>query len=161
LIQLQFVLGAGLSSRLIAWWGNGYGGYSHVDGVLTNGSLAGAREDRVGHRPAGFQVRPAGYEKWAKRTLVSIPSSDAEELAWEKFLLAQIGDGYDKTDILGLIIGKPLMSTGHWICSAAQTAALVQVGKLPAPPIPPQQVTPNSLLLMCAAIGASIVTYQG
>ena len=156
MIQLQFVRGSGISSKLIAWWGNGYGGYSHVDGILSDGRLAGARSDKVGGQPPGFQIRPPAYEKWAARTVVSIPSTDQEQSIWQGFLLTQVGEPYDKSDIVGLIIGRPIASAGHWICSAAQCAALNFVQKMPIPPIPTQQITPNSLLLMCAAIGAKI-----
>lgn len=156
MIQLQFVRGTGLGSRLISWWGNGYGGYSHVDGILDDNRLAGARSDKVGGQPPGFQIRPPAYEKWAARTIVTINSTIQEALDWERFLIDQVGEPYDESDILGLIIGEPLSSAGHWICSAAQCAALVQISKIPSPPIPPQQVTPNSLLLMCAAIGAQV-----
>jgi hypothetical protein len=155
-MKLQFVRGTGFGSRLISWWGNGYGGYSHVDGILDDNRLAGARSDKVGGQPPGFQIRPPAYEKWAARTVVTIESTDDEQSRWQKFLISQVGEPYDKSDIIGLIIGEPMASAGHWICSAAQTAALNFVGKMPCPPIPPQQVTPNSLLLMCSAIGAKI-----
>jgi hypothetical protein len=155
MIRLQFVLGAGLSSRLIAWYGQGYGGYSHVDAIISNGKLLGARSDNIGGG-AGVLARPPDYERWKRRCVVSVKATDKQARDWEKFLLSQLGKPYDKTDILGLIIGKPIMSAGHWICSALQTAALHASGIFPAMPEVPQQVPPNMLLFGVLTAGGKI-----
>lgn len=153
MIALQFVLGASWSSRFIAWYGQGYGGYSHVDAVLEDGTLIGARSDAVGGEPPGVQRRPANYERWKRRTLMSFPHTDGAYTSWSSWLMQNIGKPYDKGDIVGFILGVSLMQEGHWICSALQTAALEQVFLLPESPVPPQQITPNSLFLMCIAAG--------
>jgi hypothetical protein len=155
-ISLQFVLGAGIGSRLISWWGNGYGGFSHVDALLVTESCLGARSDVVGGQAAGVRIRPAGYEKWAKRRVATLDVSPAEYALWEGFLMEQLGMPYDKANIFGLITGSELVETGHWICSALQTAALQKVNRLPTLPVPPSQITPNALLLMLGAIGFQI-----
>lgn len=153
-IRLQFVLGAGIGSRLIAWWGNGYGGFSHVDAIMADKSCIGARSDKIGLELSGVQRRPAGYEKWVNRRVASLDVKPEEYKAWEDYLIQQVNLPYDKGDIIGLIIGRDLSEKGHWICSELQTAALQRVSRLPlALPVPPQQVTPNSLLLMVAAVG--------
>lgn len=152
-IRLQFVLGAKISSRLIAWWGNGYGGFSHVDGILADETCLGARADVTGGEPPGVRIRPAGYEVWKDRKVATLDVTQVEYAVWEKYLLAQVGLPYDKGDILGLIAGRDLSEKGHWICSELQTSALQTISRLPSLPVPPQQVTPNSLLLMVAAIG--------
>lgn len=154
-IAIQFVLGADWSSRFIAWYGQGYGGYSHVDAVLADGSLIGARSDRIGGVSPGVQHRPANYARWKRRTLVTFPHTEGAYPGWVSWLDRQIGAGYDKGDILGFILGVSLMQEGHWICSALQDAALEQKQLLPPTPIPPQQITPNSLYLMCIAAGAT------
>jgi hypothetical protein len=153
-VRLQFVLGSGLSSRLISWWGQGYGGYSHVDAVLSDGMLLGARSDAVGGVQPGVRIRPPEYEKWHRRCLVTIPATALEDDAWETWLRDHVGLGYDETDILGLILGRPMMTAGHWICSAIQRRVLRVVGKLPqkSPEID-QQCPPNMLLSECVAIG--------
>lgn len=155
-IRLQFVLGSGIGSRLIAWWGNGYGGFSHVDAVLVNDFCLGARSDTTGGMPPGVRLRPPNYEKWAKRKVATLEVPFAQYSAWEDFLTAQLGMPYDKANIFGLITGSELVETGHWICSALQTAAMEKIGRLPELPLPPSQITPNSLLLMLAAIGFKI-----
>ena len=161
-IEIHFSLGTGISSALISWYGYGYGGYSHTDAILTSGDLAGARSDAVGGQRPGFRVRPPYYEPWKRSAKVSIPATPAEHYAWEQWLLAQVGDGYDGRDILGLIIGVPLNEgNGHWICSAAQRRGLSEpVTKLPKKlPFIDQQITPNTLLAMCAAIGGIVTEY--
>lgn len=155
-IGLQFVLGSGWSSRLISWWGSGYGGYSHVDAILADGSLLGARSDSVGGQPPGVRIRPPAYEKWVRRCVVWMPASAQQASNWEKFLREQVGMGYDKSDILGLIIGKPLMSQGHWICSALQHEALHKIAIFPDMPQTPQQVPPNMLLFGVLTAGGKI-----
>ena len=151
--MLQFVMGTGIPSELIAWWGSGYSGYSHVDARLADGSLLGARSDTAGGQPPGFRSRPAEYEQWQRRCVVTIPATPAEYVQWEQWLLSQVGVGYDKGDILGLILGRPMAQEGHWICSAAQTNALRVVNKLPTPlPFDEHQITPNTLLSMTACL---------
>lgn len=150
-IKLQFVLGAGLSSRLIAWYGQGYGGYSHVDAVLPDGSLLGARSDAVGGKSPGVQIRPQGYERWLKRCVVEIDATDAQAAAWEGWLRRQIGRPYDHAAIVGFILGRRLGDRGHWICSGCQFGALEAAGLLGPGPVPPDEVTPNALLLLVTA----------
>jgi len=160
-IQLQFVKGSGVGSRLIAWWAMGYAGFSHVDAVLPDGSLLGARSDAIGGKPPGVQIRPAGYEAWSRRCVVTISSDQQQAARWETFLRSQIDSGYDKADILGLILGIPLASPGHWICSALQFRALQVIGKVPDMAITPQQVPPNMLyfgVLMNGGIHAQAPT---
>jgi hypothetical protein len=164
MINLQFVRGKGFSSKLIAWWGNGYDGLSHVDAILSTGECLGARSDIIKpigggpEIPAGVQIRPPFYEKWDKRVVVSIPSTPAQANAWDWYLRKQINDGYDTSDIIGLIIGKPIMQSGHWICSALQTDALQYepVGLLGKLGQPPQQITPNTLFEVSLAIGGKV-----
>lgn len=163
MIQLQFVLGAGWGSRLISWWGQGYGGYSHVDAILPTGDLIGARSDSIRLKngtviPPGVRVRPPDYEKWLKRTIVTLDATPVETERWQQFLLSKVGQGYDKSDILGLILGLPITSTGHWVCSWIQTSGLEVIGKFGYLPFYPQQVTPNELLFGVCTIGGKPVT---
>jgi uncharacterized protein YycO len=150
-IRLHFVAGSGLPSRLISWWGNGYHGFSHVDAVLPDGTLLGARSDVIGDVPAGVQIRPPDYEKWLRQATVTIQTDKGAQ--WEAFLRSQVGLPYDELNIINLITGEPTPEKdGHWICSALQTAALEIIGILKPPPIPPQQYTPDSLYLVASAL---------
>jgi uncharacterized protein YycO len=154
-IRLQFVLGADWSSRLISWYGQGYGGFSHVDAVLSDGSLLGARSDVVGDQPAGVQIRPSNYEKWKRTQMIALQTTEKQASDWEAWLRSQVGMPYDKADIIGLIIGSPIMTAGHWICSALQFQAEKNVGIFPADmPLIDQQASPNTLLACNYAVGA-------
>jgi hypothetical protein len=157
-IRLQFVCGKGLSSRFIAWYGNGYGGYSHVDAVLPDGTLLGARDDAIGSVPAGVQIRQPFYEQWLRRVVVSITSTDDEASLWEKYLRSQLNEPYDPQAIWGFILGIRRHTKGHWICSALQTRALCTIGKLFSFPVPDSQVTPDALfLLVTAGLGGKVM----
>jgi hypothetical protein len=157
-IGLQFVLGSGISSRFIAWYGNGYGGFSHVDGILSDGRLLGARSDKVGGQPAGVHIRPPGYEKWLKRTQVTFEVTAAVYKDWEANLRAKIGTPYDVTSIWGFVTGRQESTDGHWICSQLQLNALQHIKKVAFPlPMPAHQITPNTCLAIAAAIGGKVV----
>lgn len=154
-IRLQFVLASDWSSRLIAWYGQGYGGWSHVDAVLADGQLLGARSDSVGGQPPGVQIRPSNYESWKRTQMISIATTDKQASDWEGWLRTQVGFGYDKADIIGLIIGRPILEVGHWICSALQFQAEKNIGIFPPDmPLIDQQASPNTLLACNYAIGA-------
>lgn len=159
MIRLQFVLGSGWSSRLIAWYGQGFGGWSHVDAVLPDGRLLGARSDTVGGQPPGVRIRPANYERWKRRTLVEIPCTSAEETGWVGWLRQQVGYEYDKAAIIGFILGRPAHTPHHWICSACQRGALEAVGKLhPCDLIPDSETTPDALFqVVTEGIGGIVV----
>jgi hypothetical protein len=154
-LSWQFVLGADAASQIIAWWGQGYGGYSHVDFLLPSGECLGARSDVINGIPAGVQIRPAGYAKWKARRVVTLQCTEEESAAGEAFLRNQIGDKYDKRDILGLLIGRPISSgKGYWICSAVELAMLEFINRMPKFSVTPQQCPPNMLLVILEAIGA-------
>lgn len=155
MMRWQFVLGAGISSRLIAWYGEGYGGWSHVDAILPDGSCLGARSDVIKGIPAGVQIRPEDYETWKRRDVLTLDCTPEEETDWEYRLRRNIGLGYDKGDILGFITGHPMSEPGHWICSAVQLDVIETMGKVNLRgKITPQQCPPNMLYAMLLAIGA-------
>lgn len=153
-IRFQFVLGADWSSRLIAWYGQGYGGYSHVDALLPDGSLLGARSDEIGGQPAGVRLRPPNYAKWKARTILELPATVLQAQQWEAYLRTQVGCPYDRADILGFVLGKPIMSEGHWICSALQLNSLEVIGRIPHLGVTPQQCPPNMLAVILSTAGA-------
>jgi hypothetical protein len=159
-VKVQFVLGAGLSSRLIAWWGQGYNGWSHVDAVLSDGSLAGARSDVIRPLgggpaiPAGCQIRPPRYEKWKRRTVMEKKSSPDDDALWDNFFRTRAGHAqYDEGDILGFILGSDHSQDGHWICSAWNLDGAETLDLVPSIEIPVKQVSPNTLAAIYSATG--------
>lgn len=154
MIALQFVAAPGLASRAIAWWGNGWHGYSHVDAVLPSGELLGARSDRVGGKPAGVQIRPQGYERWLRREVLVLPASPSQAAEWIDFLVRQVGRPYNQAGIIDLALSRAATANGHWFCSQLQCAALETVRVLPSLGVPPARITPDTLAVACRAIGA-------
>jgi hypothetical protein len=156
-IAIDALLGPGWLSRTIAWYGNGYGGYSHAAGVLADGRYLDARNDVIAGVPAGVQIRRATTEKSIKRTRASLTVSQAEYDDWEANLRAKITDDYGRTDIIDFITGRNKHDAGHWICSALQINALQHIKRVPFPLyVPAHQITPNALLLIVQAIGFKI-----
>jgi hypothetical protein len=160
-IRLQFVAGADLSSRFIAWYGNGYRGFSHVDAVLPGGFLLGARSDAIGGQPPGVRVRPPDYgprwgEKWLRRSVIEFSSTATQAYQWERWLGNQCGKQYDDAAIFGFILGRRWHKLHCWICSALQCEALVREKFIRSPGVPAAQITPDTLHACCLAAGAVI-----
>jgi hypothetical protein len=151
---LQFVLGQGLSSRVIAYWGQAYGGFSHVDAMIPTGDsyeLYGERSDRVGGKPPGLYPRPPEYESWVRVERVKIPMTSVQYDAWVRWYRRNVGRPYDIGTIWGDIFGRADHEPGRYICSAAAYEALHACGKAHQAPYHPSQITPNALALMVSA----------
>lgn len=88
-IKLQFVREKGWMPRLIARYGGGH--FSHVDTVLDDGRLLGARNDHV----PGVQIRPRGYTDFVGRVVMAVPVTAEQKAAYLKFLHDQVGKAYD------------------------------------------------------------------
>jgi hypothetical protein len=152
--ELRFVLGAGLSSRLIAWYGQSSRGFSHVDAVIPVGDsyeLWGERSDRIGGQPPGLYPRPPNYEKWLRVERVLIPMHEAQYDTWVSWYHTNKGRKYDIGSIWGFIEGQDEHQPGRYICSAAAYQALRACGKAHPAPYRPSQITPNALAFMATA----------
>ena len=155
MIKLQFVLGTGLSSRGIAWFSAGH--FSHVDCVLPDGRLLGARSDACGGQPPGVRVRPAGYENWKERVVMTVPERGlSDKQRFYDFLAAQIGKPYDSTAIWGFAVGRDWRDPRDWFCSELAAAALEMGGYLPVLYAPVNKITPAALALAVSAVGAVV-----
>lgn len=156
-IAVDFLLGPDWSSRWIAWYGNGYGGYSHVASVLADGRYLDARSDVLGGVPAGVHIRDPKTEKWIKKRRATFQVWPDEYADWEANLRAKIGTPYAKSDILGFMTGHNDHEAGQWMCSALAINALQHIKRVPYPlPVPAHQITPNSALLIVATAGFRI-----
>jgi len=152
-LAFDFILGADLSSRLIAWYGQGYGGYSHVAPVLADGRYLDARNDVIDGVPPGVHIRDPNAEKWIKKRRVTMSVSQPCYDAWEANLRARIGDQYGRTDILAFITGREDHLDGHWVCSAHALDSVQHVKIIPYPLVTAaHQITPNACLLMFEAV---------
>ena len=152
MIRLQFVLGSGLPSKAIAWFSAG--SFSHVDAVLSDGSLLGARSDSIAGMHPGVQIRSPGYEHWAKRVVFTLPTGADVESRYIAFLRAQLGKAYDHTAIWGFAAGRDWREADSWFCSELLAAALEQSGALPVLYVPANKITPATLATVLSAVGA-------
>jgi hypothetical protein len=152
-VKLQFVLGNGLSSQAIAWFSSGT--FSHVDAVLPDGTLLGARSDGCGGQQPGVRIRPPAYETWKRRVVMSYPVPPAAEAKLYKFLKEQLGKPYDKTAIWGFAAGRDWRDPKDWFCSELQAAAMEAAGIIPTLYTPTSKITPATLATLFSAIGAS------
>lgn len=154
MITLQFVAGEGIGSKAIEIFERGW--CSHVDAVLADGTLLGARSDAVGGKPPGVQIRPPAYETWARVQRVDLWCTPAQQTDWLNFLEAQIGKPYDSTAIVAFAVQRDWREIDSWFCSELQAAALESCGWLPGPLAnPSNEITPRDLLLIVSPWASS------
>ncbi len=95
--------------------------WSHVDAVLPDGTLLGARSD------GGVQIRQPGYAQFTKTQICKIRSPLADQ--FYKTLETQIGKPYDWRAIFAFGFGDhDWRETGSWFCSELQIWAMETVG---------------------------------
>lgn len=149
-IVLQFVGASDLGSEMIEWFSQGV--VSHVDAVMSGGSLLGARSDEIGGKPPGVQIRPANYENFARVVRVVMPCPGAMADEFYRLIQAEIGKPYDKEGILAFIVGRDWRNPQAWFCSELQGAMLERCGYFESPlATPSNKLTPAGLLLACSA----------
>lgn len=117
--------------------------WSHVDIILPDGTYLGARSE------GGVQIRPANYCVPTRERRYAIP---VEAEALEKMLTfahAQIGKGYDFSDIAGILLREDWNSSDKWDCSMLATATAEAGGlyMLNVEPSWTYKVTPEMLHL--------------
>lgn len=154
-VKLRFVRGLDFSSRMIAWFSAGH--LSHVDAMLPDGTLLGARSDVIRGVPTGVQIRPPGYEQIALQIVMEIPATALQEVAFYRFLRSQIGRPYDQSAIWAFAFNRDWHETDSWICSELQTAALEAAGILPKLFEEVSKITPVALANAVSAVGAQVL----
>ena len=139
-----------MGSRAIQIFSRGWP--SHVDHVLGDGTLLGARSDSVGGKPPGVQIRPANYEVWTKTQSIRLNATAAQETAWLNFLTAQIGKPYDFEAIAAFAIDRDWRNPEKWFCSELAAAALEACKWFPKPLASvANEITPRDLLLVISS----------
>lgn len=120
MITLQFVserwsLGAWLIRN--GTWSD----VSHVDLVLPNGDLLGARTD---HNP-GVQIRPKGYADFSRIVQVDYDFDPRRTALYIDWCKSQVGKPYDRGDIANFVIHRrrDWRNDASWICSELQARA--------------------------------------
>lgn len=150
-IRLQFVSEHDLGSAVIGWFSAGY--LSHVDAIWGNGAdLLGARSDNPGGFGYGVRVRAAGYAKFNRRVVMTIPTTQEQDLKWQQFLNNQQGKPYDSEAIWAFVFNRNWREQDSWICSELQAAALEEAGIVPQLYLATNKITPNALALTVSAL---------
>ena len=112
-VRLQFSTERNLPSAVIRWYAHSL--YSHVDFVLPDGRLLGARFNYPVEGQTGVQIRPADYAHFSRRLVVEIPTAKAPAIyRWAR---SQLGAPYDWSAILGFAADRDWRYPGRWICS--------------------------------------------
>lgn len=156
-IQIQFSARNDLGSEAIKIFERGE--FSHVDAVDGQGNLWGARDDQVGGKPAGVQIRPKGYLEFTKVAVYDIPCSATQEMQFWNFMRAQIGKPYDEKAIVAFGLMQDWHTVGAWFCSELIISALVVAGILVHTlPSAPNLLTPQDALLLVSVVGALLPT---
>lgn len=150
-VQLQFVRQHDIASSAIAWFSQGE--VSHVDAVMPDGMLLGARNDAVGGQPPGVRIRPPDYAKFVLWVPFTITTTPDQEVKFHSFLLAQVGKPYDQQAIWGFVTGRNWRENDSWICSELQAAALEAAGIVPPLYLAANKITPTALALLASGIG--------
>lgn len=136
MIRLQFSTESGILSEIIRTFDHGW--CSHVDAILPDNTLLGARSD------GGVQIRPPNYTKFTRTQIVSIPIDDKPFL---EFLHAQVGKPYDSTAIFAFAFDRDWREDDSWFCSELQAAALEKVWFQHKLSTAANRITPSDLLL--------------
>jgi hypothetical protein len=122
--------------------------YSHVDTVLPDGQLYGARSDKVGGQPPGVYGRDPSYVSGLTvlRILLSMPP--AMEAKYFDFILSQRAKPYDKSAIWGFGLGRDWREDDSWFCSELVGAGLEACDYFGHPiSLEANKITPADLLL--------------
>jgi uncharacterized protein YycO len=136
MITLQFSSESGIGSTLITWFE--WSPYSHVDFVLPDGTLLGARLD------GGVQIRPAGYANFTRTERLAVKAPNAVLDAAK----SQIGKPYDTAAIVAFgIHQRSWTDEASWFCSELVAWAFQQGGKPLLRTSHLNRITPADLLL--------------
>lgn len=149
-IILQFVGAADAGGSVISWFN--HGPFAHVDSVLPDGTLLGARSDIWKGVPAGVQIRPADYMPFKNPVQAVLDAPQPVADAYYAFLMDQIGKPYDMTGIVGFAFGRDWRNPAAWFCSELAAAGLEECGYFEHKLIQPaSKIAPDDLALLCSA----------
>ena len=153
-LRWQFIGEANIGSRIIGWFSAGH--LSHVDFMLDDGRLLGARSDWVGERPPGVQIRPPEYLPFKRRIVIQMQCQPEQRNAYIDFLYKQIGKPYDYQAIMAFLFNRDWRQPDSWICSELQSAAAEAAGIVQRLYLAANKITPVSLALALTAAGGSV-----
>ena len=143
MIQLQFSTENSIGSELIRTFDHGW--CSHVDAVLADGTLLGARSD------GGVLIRPKNYAPFSRIAIVNLDTTDTIEDNFYNFLKLQVGKPYDTTAIEAFIFNRNWKEEDSWFCSELISYGLSYATFFKYPlSTPSNRITPSDLMLVCS-----------
>lgn len=145
-ILLQYSTEHSLSSWAIRWWTDSE--WSHVDAVLPNGDLLGARPDYPIKGRTGVQIRPKNYAPFSKTRLVEIATEGAD--TFYALLRGEIGKPYARGKILNFVVDQDdrWQNGKAYFCDELVLAMARRAGIFPHKlAIPFSKVAPGASLL--------------
>lgn len=150
-IRLQYSTESGIGSALIRWWTDSR--WSHVDAVLPDGSLLGARPDYPVGGQTGVQIRPANYAAFTGRLVVQVETPRAD--AFYNVLRRQIGKPYDTAGVLDFVFDQDgnVLTPHGFFCDALMIAPAEWVRVFPHRlAVPFRKIAPGASLLAFSAL---------
>ncbi len=117
-VRLRFSTESNIESLVIRWFT--HSSWSHVDFVMPNGKLLGAR------LKGGVELRPPGYARFSRSVDATITTPIAAQIY--EFALDQIGKPYDWKAIVGFAIDRNWEDNSSWFCSELVAAACKKCG---------------------------------
>jgi hypothetical protein len=139
-----------IGSKLIEWFDHGQ--FSHVDSVLPDGTLLGARDDVINGIASGVQIRPADYVRADRIQRVAITVSPEIANAYYTFVRSQIGKPYDETAIAAFAVGRNWREPDSWFCSELCAAAFENSGLFYPLAAACSKIAPDDLLLVISGM---------
>ena len=158
MITLQFSASPDLGSKIIGFFSHG-AAWSHVDAVLPDGRLLGARYDRTGITAEcpdgcapGVQIRPADYKQFSRKRKLHLPCPQPMADRFNDFLHSQLGKPYDTRALIGFATGRDWRTPDSWFCSELVARGLELSGWFPYPlATPVDKIDPDDLYLAISA----------
>lgn len=148
MIVMQFSRQNDIGSDLITWFSHG-AGFSHVDTVMPDGRLLGARSDVCAGVPPGVQIRPVLYAPFSRTLRVVLPADDETTCSYYAFVEAQIGKPYDMRAIEAFPLDRDWRTPNAWFCSELNAAALEACRWFAWPlATPADKIDPDDLVLV-------------
>ena len=118
-IVIQLSTEKGFTDKVIRWvtWSD----FSHVDLVLSDGSLLGARLD-------GVKIRPNGYAQFTSVQRWAVECSPEQARMIIEAATEQLGKPYDLRGILNMVLQRDWREQDCWFCSELVAWAFEQGG---------------------------------
>ena len=131
--------------------------FSHCDIRLKDGSLLGASDSPkapvISGNPGGVAIRPADYEDFGARFLMTIETPKADSI--RALAISQVGKPFDNTALKGFLSDalpgkRNWHATESWFCSELVCWSFEEADywENPPPVWPKNRISPSDLLMI-------------